>query len=212
MKFKTLAILHFTGIALVVLRLCLIPLDDHLRFGIGHVVCWLVVVSAVFAFFYVPKGMSSRRWMKAYFGIYFFNTCFMALYPLAMVVLFAIAACVPGGWRLTVWEDCFVQALIPKPVECENSAYIIRKWNDVEYTDGNERFYLYRKEAFAERLITTRHAGGSDHETYHARRILDVDKDKGILKVKVDVGSFAAAHDSIRSEIQEWNIKESAIE
>lgn len=93
MKFKTLAIIHLTGIALVISRLCLIPLGDHLRFGIGYIVCWTVVVSAALAFFRVPKGMPLRRWMKAYFGFYFFNTCFMALYPLAMVVLFAIAAC-----------------------------------------------------------------------------------------------------------------------
>lgn len=203
MKFKTLAIIHFTGIVLVILRLSLIPPGDHLRFGIGHIVCWTVVVSAALAFFYVPKGIPLRKWKKAYFGVYFFNSCFMALYPLAMIVLFAIAACVPGGGRLMILEDCFVQALIPKPVECENSAYVIRRWNDVNYTDGNERFYLYRKEAFVEHLITTRHAVDVEYEKCYAKRILEVNESKGILKVEVDVYTDYSFN---RKEIQDWKI------
>ncbi len=131
----------------------------------------------------------------------------MALYPLAMAVLFMIAVCVPEGWRLMVVEDYFVQALIPKKVECEDSVYIVRSWNDVEYTDNNKMFYLYQKEPLLERMITKRRAGDCEHETYHAKRILEVDKDKGILKIEVEVSS-CATHDVVRNEIQEWRINE----
>lgn len=207
MKFKTFVIVHLTGIALAVLGLCFIPFEDHLRYGIGHVVCWVIVLSAIFAFFYVPRAIPLRKWIKVYFGFYLFNTCFMALYPLALVVLYAIAVCVPQGWRLMVAEDYYVQALIPKPVECENSDYIIRSWNDVRYMDNSGRFYLYKKGPLLERLITKRCAGDREYEKYQAKRILEVDEKKGILKMEVGISSFSA-HDTIRYEIQEWSINE----
>lgn len=203
MKFRILATIHLIGIALAILRLCFIPFENHLRYGIGHVVCWVIIITAVLAFFCVPQTMLLRKWIKWYFGFYLFNTCFMALYPLAIVVLFIMAAFVPEGWRLQVAEDCFVQALIPKPIECENTTYVIRKWEDVNYTDNNERFYLYRKAPFVEHLISIRHAAGVEYEKGYARRILEVDENKGILKVEVDVYT---GYDFARKEIQEWEI------
>lgn len=124
-------------------------------------------------------------------------------YPLAIVILFIMAAFVPEGWRLWVVEDCFVQALIPKPIECENTTYVIRKWEDVNYTDNNERFYLYRKASLVEHLISIRHAADIEYEKGYARRILEVDENKGILKVEVDVYTD---YDFARTEIQEWEI------
>lgn len=206
MKFKILALVHFIGITLAILRLCFIPFENHLRYGIGHIVCWAIVVSAIFAFFHVPKVLPLCKWIKVYFGIYFFNACFMALYPLAMFVLFTIAVCVPGGWRLMVLEDCFIQALIPKPIECENVAYVIRKWDDVTYTDNNERFYLYRKSPLVEHLTSIRHAAEIEYEACRARRILEVNESKGILKIEVDV---YANYEFVRKEIQEWEINRS---
>lgn len=203
MKFRILATIHLIGIALAILRLCFIPFENHLRYGIGHVVCWVIIITAVLAFFCVPQTMLLRKWIKWYFGVYLFNTCFMALYPLAIVVLFIMAAFVPEGWRLQVAEDCFVQALIPKPIECENTTYVIRKWEDVNYTDNNERFYLYRKAPFVEHLISIRYAAGVEYEKGYARRILEVDENKGILKVEVDVYT---GYDFARKEIQEWEI------
>lgn len=203
MKFRILATIHLIGIALAILRLCFIPFENHLRYGIGHVVCWVIIITAVLAFFCVPQTMLLRKWIKWYFGVYLFNTCFMALYPLAIVVLFIMAAFVPEGWRLQVAEDCFVQALIPKPIECENTTYVIRKWEDVNYTDNNERFYLYRKAPLVEHLISIRHAAGVEYEKGYARRILKVNENKGILKVEVDVYT---GYDFARKEIQEWEI------
>lgn len=203
MKFRILATIHLIGIALAILRLCFIPFENHLRYGIGHVVCWVIIITAVLAFFCVPQTMLLRKWIKWYFGVYLFNTCFMALYPLAIVVLFIMAAFVPEGWRLQVAEDCFVQALIPKPIECENTTYVIRKWEDVNYTDNNERFYLYRKAPFVEHLISIRHAAGVEYEKGYARRILEVNENKEILKVEVDVYT---GYDFARKEIQEWEI------
>lgn len=203
MKFRILATIHLIGIALAILRLCFIPFENHLRYGIGHVVCWVIIITAVLAFFCVPQTMLLRKWIKWYFGVYLFNTCFMALYPLAIVVLFIMAAFVPEGWRLQVAEDCFVQALIPKPIECENTTYVIRKWEDVNYTDNNERFYLYRKAPLVEHLISIRHAAGVEYEKGYARRILEVNENKGILKVEVDVYTD---YDFARKEIQEWEI------
>lgn len=203
MKFRILATIHLIGIALAILRLCFIPFENHLRYGIGHVVCWVIIITAVLAFFCVPQTMLLRKWIKWYFGVYLFNTCFMALYPLAIVVLFIMAAFVPEGWRLQVAEDCFVQALIPKPIECENTTYVIRKWEDVNYTDNNERFYLYRKAPLVEHLISIRHAAGVEYEKGYARRILKVNENKEILKVEVDVYT---GYDFARKEIQEWEI------
>lgn len=203
MKFRILATIHLIGIALAILRLCFIPFENHLRYGIGHVVCWVIIITAVLAFFCVPQTMLLRKWIKWYFGVYLFNTCFMALYPLAIVVLFIMAAFVPEGWRLQVAEDCFVQALIPKPIECENTTYVIRKWEDVNYTDNNERFYLYRKALLVEHLISIRHAAGVEYEKGYARRILKVNENKEILKVEVDVYT---GYDFARKEIQEWEI------
>lgn len=203
MKFRILTTIHLVGIALAILRLCFIPFENHLRYGIGHAICWVIIITAVLAFFCVPQAILLRKWIKWYFGGYLFNTCFMALYPLAIVVLFIIAASIPGGWRLWVVEDCFVQALIPKPIECENTTYVIRKWEDVNYTDNNERFYLYRKTSLVEHLISIRHAADLEYEKWHARRILEVDEDKGILKVEVDVYTN---YDFARKEIQEWEM------
>lgn len=203
MKFRILATIHLIGIALAILRLCFIPFENHLRYGIGHVVCWVIIITAVLAFFCVPQTMLLRKWIKWYFGVYLFNTCFMALYPLAIVVLFIMAAFVPEGWRLQVAEDCFVQALIPKPIECENTTYVIRKWEDVNYTDNNERFYLYRKAPFVEHLISIRYAAGVEYEKGYVRRILEVNENKEILKVEVDVYT---GYDFARKEIQEWEI------
>lgn len=107
-------------------------------------------------------------------------------------------------------EDCFVQALIPKPIECENTTYVIRKWEDVNYTDNNEMFYLYRKASLVEHLISIRHAANIEYEKGYAKRILEVDEHKGILKVEVDVYT---GYDFARTEIQEWEInKEETIE
>lgn len=203
MKFRILATIHLIGIALAILRLCFIPFENHLRYGIGHVVCWVIIITAVLAFFCVPQTMLLRKWIKWYFGGYLFNTCFMALYPLAIVVLFIMAAFVPEGWRLQVAEDCFVQALIPKPIECENTTYVIRKWENVNYTDNNERFYLYRKAPLVEHLISIRYAAGVESEKGYARRILEVNENKEILKVEVDVYT---GYDFARKEIQEWEI------
>lgn len=203
MKFRILATIHLIGMALAILRLCFVPFENHLRYGIGHTVCWIIVITAVLAFFCVPQTISLRKWIKRYFGVYLFNTCFMALYPLAIVILFIMAAFVPEGWRLWVAEDCFVQALIPKPIECENTTYVIRKWEDVNYTDNNERFYLYRKASLVEHLISIRHAADIEYEKGYARRILEVDENKGILKVEVDVYTD---YDFARTEIQEWEI------
>lgn len=203
MKFRILATIHFTGIALAILRLCFIPFENHLRYGIGHAVVWVIVITAIFAFFCVPQTLPSRKWFKRYFGVYLFNTCFMALYPLAIVVLFAIAACVPEGWRLWVVEDCFIQAMIPKPIECENTDYVIRKWDDVTCIDNNERFYLYSKAPLVEHLICIRHAADVEYEKCYAKRILEVNESKGILKVEVDVYTGYSFN---RKEIQEWKI------
>ena len=204
MKFKILATVHLIGVALAILRLCFIPFENHLRYGIGHAVCWVIVITAILAFFCVPQTILLRKWIKRYFGVYLFNTCFMALYPLAILVLFMMAVLIPEGWRLSVVEDCFIQSLIPKPIECENATYVIRKWEDVEHTDNNERFYLYGKTSFVEHLISIRYAAGVEYEKGHAKRILEVDENKGILKVEVDVCS--AGDQFLRKEIQEWEI------
>lgn len=205
MKFRILVTIHFIGIVLAILRLCFIPFENHLRYGIGHAVCWVILITAVLAFFCVPQAMPLRKWIKTYFGGYLFNTCFMALYPLALVVMFIIAAFIPGGGLLWVTEDCFVQALIPKPIECENAAYVIRKWDDVNYTDNSERFYLYRKAQHVEHLISIRQAAEVEYEKCYAKRILAVDESKGILKVEVDV--YTGNH-FVRKEIQEWTINQ----
>lgn len=203
MKFRILTIIHLIGIALAILRLCFIPFENHLRYGIGHAVCWVIVITAVLVFFCVPQTIPLRKWIKLYFGVYLFNACFMALYPLAIVTLFIMAAFVPEGWRLWVAEDCFVQALIPKPIECENTTYVIRKWSDVNYADNNERFYLYRKALLVEHLISIRHAANVESEKWYVKRILEVDENKGILKVEIDV---YAGYNFTRKEIQEWEI------
>lgn len=207
MKFKTIVIVHLIVVALAVLRLCFIPFDDHLRYGIGHIVNWTIVVSASCAFFYVPSTIPLRKWIKSYFGIYFFNSCFMAMYPYAIVVLYVIALTIPAGWRLMDAQNYFLQALIPNPVECETSTYIIRSWDDPMLIDNSAVFYVYKKGTFIERLIHERRAGGYEYENYHAKQILKVNEDQGILQVEVLVSPASAPDDSLRIEIQEWKIK-----
>lgn len=199
MKFRILATIHIIGSALAILRLCFIPFENHLRYGIGHTVCWIIVITAILAFFYVPQTIPLRKWIKIYFGIYLFNTSFLALYPLAINVMFIMAAFVPQGWRLWTAEDYFMQALIPKPIECENATYIIRTWNDVNYTDNSERFYLYKKAPLVENLISIRHAAGVEYEKCYAKQILEVNESKGILKVEVYTDD-----NFVRKEIREW--------
>lgn len=203
-RFKLLLIIHLSAVALVLLRLCFLPFEDNLRYGIGHIVCWLGVLTAVLAFFYVPPAIRLRKWIKAYFGVYLFNSCFMALYPLAIVTLFAIAAFVPQGWRLWVAEDILLQSLIPKPVECENEHYIIRRWDDVMQTDNSKMFHLYKKEPLVERMIYKGYAGGVDYETYSAKRIWEVDEEKG--QAKVEIETETGEDPRSKREIQEWEI------
>lgn len=204
MKFRILTKIHLIGIALAILRLGFIPFENHLRYGIGHAVCWVIVITAILSFFCVPQAIPLRKWIKWYFGVYLFNTCFMALYiPVTIVILFAIAIYVPGGERLWEAEDCFIQALIPKPIECENATYVIRRWDDVACVDNCKRFYLYRKAPLVEQLIHIRPAADVEYEQCYAKRILEVNESKGILKVEVDVYTD---YNFTRKEIQEWKI------
>ena len=206
MKFKILIIVHLVGIALALLRLCFIPIEDHLRYGIGHAICWAIVVSAVVSFFSVPQTAPLRRWIKCYFGVYVFNSCFMALYPMAVVVMFIAAACIPGGWSLMVAEDYFIQTLIPKPVECENSDYIIRRWDDVHHTDNSKMFYLYRKGTWVEHLVSLRYASVVEYEQCQALRIVEVDESNDIIKIEIEVDRYTTNNESPRTEIQEWEM------
>ena len=206
MKFRILIIIHLVGIALAIVRICFIPIEDHLRYGIGHAICWMIVASAVVSFFCVPQTAPLRKWIKCYLGIYFFNSCFLALYPMAVVIMFMMAACIPEGWRLMVAEDYFLQTLIPKPVECENSTYIIREWDDVHHTDNSKRFYLYRKGTWVEHLVCLRYASEVEYEKCRALRIVEVDEGNGIIKVEIEVDRYTTNNECPRIEIQEWEM------
>lgn len=201
-KFKTLLIIHLSTVTLALLRLWIFPFEDHLRYFAGHAICWVVVVSAVLAFFYLPKTVRLRKWIKFYFGVYLVNTCFLILYPMAIMLMFLMAVLIPGGMNFWKAEDYFLQAIIPKPIECESEDYIIRSWNDVEYTENNNMFYLYKKGTFTEQLMYKEYAGGMEYETYHAKRILEVNEEAGWAKVEVEIKTS----ETVKSEIQEWTI------
>lgn len=119
--------------------------------------------------------------------------------------MFMMTVCIPEGWRLMVAEDHFIQTLIPKPVECENSTYIIRRWDDVYHTDS-KMFYLYRKGTWVEHLVSLRYASVVEYEHCRALRIVEVDESNGIIKVEIEVDIYTTNNESPRIEIQEWEI------